>query len=1035
MNIKHYADFEKEANKYSEILENYKTKGEVFTDPNFHPICKIKETTVKFIDKEHMWERIDKYYTAPLFKKELISPEAIIQGELRSSYFIASLSRIAQQPEIVELLFDTRTKSEPESTEEDFIDTINLKCGAVIVYFHAFGRPTPVLIDTLVPFIRGTRKPRFSRPSDLKYSPWFCLVEKAYAKLCGSYSFIECGQISSAIYNLFGYFPYYSRFSDVLSKREEKLRKIEGTKSDTPQSFNRVEYLFSKIMMWQYQNAVIGAEIQVKNLPKSMKEEEIIDKGLMAGHSYLIVKARREQGQNFICLMNPLDDHEWLGDWSDTSPLWTREMKAALGFRKGNDGTFWMADKDFFKYFSNFDVAKPNDPDFFSRSFMASLCPCKSDGRPLRSKDADLGRHQTFVVKLKDVIFKSEDTTGSKGAVEDVKMYVRIERNLPFEQRNSRSEYAMYVIFSDGPKADFKQLPYCSRQLWTSDGMHLAASVHVNTSKPFIIVFHRLQKKKFTEELYVQVSCRHDFELYDIDKPAAIFPEDEKTPVLLSNTSRRYRSIAREVCVREVSGKEMLAFQFAETKKLSRSFYRHLEPDKKDDGDDGFIEYDVSDDENAGGEKKEADEGAPNPGELEEASVQTEEEKVSDEKEIEMQKELIKEEKRKLELEKEKIAELQKEMAIFEEERKKITDIQKEWEKIEEEKKKIEEEKKNIEDEKSKLEYKMKICDPGKDFESRDKKAEYITIYVSDINQKKQAAQLVAKSTQVSDAEDAHAYCDYDYGYGYRYDYDEYSYTDVSGHRKQEQQLAQGGRQRERERRAKPGRSPHDGTGEHSQAARKACAMQDAPQQKKAQKHDRALPASQGTTREAQKAGKASSQRGRNAREERVVDERQRQLGGSYKRPKIDQYSEFEHEQRRQGGSGRRERHRASPGARTASKAGHSGRRRAEHDSDYYDQISYENEVIQNEPDSIYEDYEYEYVEQSSQPPRQRAARQPDSPSSSLPAKKRNSGKSHGKGVSQPAVRKKAQSDIDAYEVKTKPKKSGKKPQKPVKKR
>ena len=34
---------------------------------------------------------------------------------------------------------------------------------------------------------------------------------------------------------------------------------------------------------------------------------------------------------------------EWTGEWSDSSPLWTAELKAELGFTAKNDGTFWMS--------------------------------------------------------------------------------------------------------------------------------------------------------------------------------------------------------------------------------------------------------------------------------------------------------------------------------------------------------------------------------------------------------------------------------------------------------------------------------------------------------------------------------------------------------------------------------------------------------------------------------------------------------------------------------------------------------------------
>ena len=208
--MKTFSDFEKEASQYQQIVAEYKKTGKQYEDKTFHPFVDIYESEFKF-EKDHIWQRVDKYYKSPLF--ENISYKAIQQGQLGDCYFVSSLSRIAKQKELVPLLFDPKS---------------DMKCGAVIVYLHAFGRKTPVLIDTLIPFKRGTRVPIFSKPRDIKYSPWFCLVEKAYAKLNGSYSNISGGNLHGAIYSLFGYLPCSKKISEVKTNKFEKIMKWQS---------------------------------------------------------------------------------------------------------------------------------------------------------------------------------------------------------------------------------------------------------------------------------------------------------------------------------------------------------------------------------------------------------------------------------------------------------------------------------------------------------------------------------------------------------------------------------------------------------------------------------------------------------------------------------------------------------------------------------------------------------------------------------------------------------------------------------------
>ena len=56
--------------------------------------------------------------------------------------------------------------------------------------------------------------------------------------------------------------------------------------------------------------------------------KDFVDHGLVLGHAYSLIEAvevtdGNDQIQKLVKLRNPWGKHEWNGDWSDSSPLWT----------------------------------------------------------------------------------------------------------------------------------------------------------------------------------------------------------------------------------------------------------------------------------------------------------------------------------------------------------------------------------------------------------------------------------------------------------------------------------------------------------------------------------------------------------------------------------------------------------------------------------------------------------------------------------------------------------------------------------------
>jgi len=163
---------------------------------------------------------------------------------------------------------------------------------------------------------------------------WVPLVEKAYAKLHGSYDALEGGNICDALKDLTG-----GAIETVRWKDQER------------------DAVWEKIRTLNKKNCLMGCAIDASNeLPESK-----LDCGLLANHAYSILKAKEVDGIKFLRIRNPWGQGEWTGDWSDNSPLWTPEWKGK-GFVKNytfkDDGTFFMRFEDFIKYFNRLFVMR-----------------------------------------------------------------------------------------------------------------------------------------------------------------------------------------------------------------------------------------------------------------------------------------------------------------------------------------------------------------------------------------------------------------------------------------------------------------------------------------------------------------------------------------------------------------------------------------------------------------------------------------------------------------------------------------------------
>uniref|UniRef100_A0A8B9DYM2 Calpain 9 n=1 Tax=Anser cygnoides TaxID=8845 RepID=A0A8B9DYM2_ANSCY len=305
---------------YEELKQDCLRRGSLFEDPDFP----ASDASLFFSEKPpvpFLWKRPGDIVKDPKFILGGATRTDICQGDLGDCWLLAA---------IASLTLNEKTLARVVPLDQNFGPDY---AGIFHFQFWQHNEWLDVVIDDRLPTFKG----RLVFLHSAEHNEfWSALLEKAYAKLNGSYEALKGGSTIEAMEDFTG-----------------GVGEMYEVKKAPDNFYEILEKALKRCSM-------VGCSIDTSSAAESEAKTPF---GLIKGHAYSVTGidevSYRGQKVRLIRIRNPWGQVEWNGPWSDNSLEWrlvSPSEQKRLSQTALDDGEFWMKFEDFKVHFDKVEI-------------------------------------------------------------------------------------------------------------------------------------------------------------------------------------------------------------------------------------------------------------------------------------------------------------------------------------------------------------------------------------------------------------------------------------------------------------------------------------------------------------------------------------------------------------------------------------------------------------------------------------------------------------------------------------------------------